>query len=105
MAGVAVSVAPVRLPSFVAKKITGVPAPKWHPSPGLVMGMAKVMDVIGAVMPLPPNFSGESLRTIAVTYLGSNEKARRELGYDPRPLEEGLREALLYEMELLGMQK
>jgi len=38
-----------------------------------------------------------------VTYLGSNAKARRVLGYEPRPLEAGLRETLAYEMRLLGM--
>jgi nucleoside-diphosphate-sugar epimerase len=29
-----------------------------------------------------------------VTYLASNEKAKRELGYSVRPLEKGLRETL-----------
>ena len=38
-----------------------------------------------------------------VTYIGSNAKARRELGYNPRPLEEGLAETLRHEMTLLGM--
>jgi nucleoside-diphosphate-sugar epimerase len=38
-----------------------------------------------------------------VTYIGSNEKARRELGYSPRPLKEGLTETLYHEMRLLGM--
>jgi len=38
-----------------------------------------------------------------VTYLGDNAKARRELGYDPRPLDEGLPPTLLDEMALLGM--
>jgi hypothetical protein len=32
-----------------------------------------------------------------------NRKARRELGYNPHPLEEGLRETLEYEIKLLGM--
>jgi nucleoside-diphosphate-sugar epimerase len=36
--------------------------------------------------------------------LGSNAKARRELGYNPRSLEEGLPETLKYEMEQLGMK-
>ena len=47
----------------------------------------------------------EGLRGIAgVTYLGDNSKARRELGYNPRPLKEGLAETLQHEMRLLGMQ-
>ncbi len=39
-----------------------------------------------------------------VTYLGTNAKAVRELGYDPRSLEDGLPETLRHEMQLLGMK-
>jgi nucleoside-diphosphate-sugar epimerase len=38
-----------------------------------------------------------------VTYLGSNAKARRELGYAPRSLEDGLRDTLAQEMRQLGL--
>ena len=38
-----------------------------------------------------------------MTYLGNNAKARRELGFDPRALEDGLRETLQHEMRLLGI--
>jgi len=42
------------------------------------------------------------LRVIAgVTYLGDNAKAKRELGYNPRPLQEGWKETLQHEMNLL----
>ena len=45
-----------------------------------------------------------SLRVVAgATYLGGNERARRELGWAPRPLREGLGETLRHEMALLGM--
>ena len=88
----------------LAAQISGVPAPKQHPPPGLLKGLAAVMSVVGAVVRLPPAYSGEMLRSIAgVTYLASNAKARRELGYDPRPLAEGLRETLAAEMAALGM--
>ena len=37
-------------------------------------------------------------------YIGTNGKAKRELGYNPRPLKEkGLTETLNHEMKLLGM--
>ena len=53
---------------------------------------------------LPPELTPEGLRVLAgVTYFGSNAKARRELGYTPRSLEEGLRETLAQEMRNLGM--
>src|SRR5262249_4540773 len=66
----------------LAEQITGIPAPRQHPPPGLLKGMAAVMDVVGAVVTLPQAYTGEGLRSIAgVTYLGTNAKARRELGY------------------------
>ena len=47
----------------------------------------------------------ENFRFLAgTTYLGSNAKAKRELGFTARPLEEGLRETLFHEMRLLGME-
>jgi nucleoside-diphosphate-sugar epimerase len=62
------------------------------------------MGVIEKVVWLPETYRSETLRISAgVTYIGDNAKARRELGYDPRPLEEGLRELLTHEMRLLGM--
>jgi nucleoside-diphosphate-sugar epimerase len=89
----------------LAEKITGVPGPRLHPSPGLMSALAGIMGVIGKVIPLPPSLSAEYLRLSAgVTYLGSNEKAKRELGYNPRSLEEGLPETLEYEMRQLGMK-
>src|SRR5207245_2970579 len=75
----------------LAERITGIPAPRFHASPGLLRAMAAMSR-------------SERLRDLAgVTYLGSNAKARRELGFDPRPLEVGLRETLQHEMRLLGM--
>jgi hypothetical protein len=63
------------------------------------------MGMIGAVVPLPELLTAEMLRTIGgATYLGSNAKAKRELGFIVRPLEDGLRETLLHEMQLLGME-
>jgi len=88
----------------IAEKITGVPAPRLHPSPGVVRAMASLMSILEKVIPLPETYTAEGLRVTTATYLGSNEKAQRELGYTLRPLEEGLRETLLYEMRKLGMQ-
>ena len=88
----------------IAEKITAVPAPRLHPSSGAIRAMASLMGILEKVIPLPESYTAESLRVTTATYLGSNEKARRELGYTLRPLEEGLRETLLYEMRKLGMQ-
>jgi nucleoside-diphosphate-sugar epimerase len=89
----------------LAERITGVPAPRLQASPAMMRASAALMGAIGAVLPLPAMFSAERLRvTAGVTYLGSNAKAQRELGFRARPLEEGLRETLEYDMRRLGIR-
>jgi nucleoside-diphosphate-sugar epimerase len=76
----------------IAERITGLRAPRMRVSPGLLRFLARLAR-------------SERLRVGAgVTYLGSNAKARRALGFDPRPLEAGLRETLAHEMRLLGLE-
>jgi nucleoside-diphosphate-sugar epimerase len=87
----------------LAAKITGVPAPRIRLPNGVMRAMAFGMEVVGKAVPLPKAYRGESLRSTIGTYIGDNSKARYELGFKPRPLEEGLRETLLHEMRLLGM--
>lgn len=88
----------------VIQQITGIPAPRTLP-PAVFKTMAAVMGVVERIIAVPESFSSEGLRVIAgVTYLGDNGKARRELGYAPRPLAEGLEETLHHEMALLGMR-
>jgi dihydroflavonol-4-reductase len=70
----------------------------------MMKAMAGLMGVAEKVVSVPETYSAEYLRAGAgVTYIGDNAKARRELGYDPRPLKEGLAETLRHEMALLGM--
>lgn len=86
----------------VAENITGVPAPRNIASPAMMKAMAGMMGVVERVVPVPEAYSAEYLRVSAgVTYIGSNAKAKRELGYDPRPLKEGLTETLQHEIQLL----
>lgn len=91
----------------MAEGITGIPAPRIHVPPFVLRGAAALMRRVERVarVPLPETYTAEGLRVVAgVTYLGDNAKARRELGFAPRPLEEGLRETLLHEMRLLGLR-
>jgi len=75
----------------MAEQITGIRAPRLRPSPVLLRFFAAITR-------------SEFLRVSAgVTYLGSNAKAKRELGLRHRPLEEGLRQTLLAEMRSLGI--
>jgi len=89
----------------LAEQISGVRAPRLHPAPWMMKALASMLALIGAVFPLPELYSAEGIRSSAgVSYLGTNEKARRELGYAPRTLEQGLPETLEYEMHQLGMR-
>jgi nucleoside-diphosphate-sugar epimerase len=68
--------------------------------------MMKFMSVL--VKPfdsfLPDTYTSEGLRVIGgVTYIGDNSKAKRELGYNPRPMSDGWVETVKHEMKLLGM--
>jgi nucleoside-diphosphate-sugar epimerase len=66
--------------------------------------MSVMMYLFDWFLPLPESYTGEGLRVIAgVTYLGNNSKAKRKLGYNPRPLRDGLTETVKHEMKLLGM--
>ncbi len=86
----------------MAAEVAGKRAPIGVPARGM-RAMAPVSGLLGKVLPLPPEYSAEGLRVIAgPTYLGSNAKARRELGYDPRPLEVGWTETVRHEMATMG---
>ena len=68
----------------------------------------KVMSVL--VRPfdaiLPEIYTSEGLRVVGgATYWGDNSKARRELGYDPRPIEEGWAETVKHEIGQSGISK
>jgi len=85
----------------LASQITGKRAP------GLVSH--KVMKALSVIVKpfdnfLPETYTSEGLREVAgPTYLGDNGKAKRELGYNPRPFREGWEETLRHEMKLLGI--
>lgn len=90
----------------LAETITGVPAPKMIAPPAMLKAMSGVMSVVNAVVPLEGTYHPETLRVSAgVTYFGDNSKAKRELGYNPRPLKDGLPEMLFALMDELGIQK
>ena len=81
----------------MASDITGIRKPLFVP-PVLLKISAVFSALVENIIRLPEMYSSEALRVQAgVTYLGDNAKARRELGYQPRPLREGLAETLAYE--------
>ena len=85
----------------LASHITGKRAPMAVP-----FQIMKVMSYL--VKPfdnfLPQMYTSEGLRVLSgVTYWGDNTKAKRFLGYNPRPLSQGLESTLRHEMSLLEM--
>ena len=85
----------------IASHITGKPAPSF-----VSYRLFKVLSML--VRPfdafLPETYTSEGLRIVAgPTYYADNSKAKRFLGYNPRPLSEGLESTLKHEMSLLGM--
>jgi dihydroflavonol-4-reductase len=88
----------------IARKITGIEPP------GVVMPawLARVASLLArplnAVIALPPTYHPETLRVAAgVTYFGSDAKARSQLGWETRPLRDGLEVTLKAEMADLGL--
>jgi nucleoside-diphosphate-sugar epimerase/N-acetylglutamate synthase-like GNAT family acetyltransferase len=89
----------------IAERITGIRPPWLRPPAVLLRAMAALAGMVEKVIPLPQTYSSETLRIAAgATYLASAEKAKRELGFAPRPLEEGLQETLALEIAKLGMR-
>ncbi len=77
----------------LAAEISGLPAPRLHMPPALMRLTAALMSVVEKVVPVEGTYNSEALRaTAGVSYIGSNAKAQRALGYAPRSLREGLTE-------------
>jgi nucleoside-diphosphate-sugar epimerase len=88
----------------LAERITGIPGPRFRAPPILLRVLAAVMTPVAALVPVPEDYQPETLRVLAgCTYLGTNDKARRELGWEPRDLESGLGDTLRHEMNQLGI--
>lgn len=86
----------------IAEEVTGIDAPPAVP-PVLFRWGAGLMSIPARVLSLPPMYQPEAMRVFAgATYLGDNGRAERELGLEHRPLEEGLRETLEYELDHLS---
>jgi len=85
----------------LAAQTAGVRAPM-AVAPGMMKAMSVLVKPFDAIM--PESYTSEGLRIISgVTYIGDNSKAKRELGYTPRPLSEGWVETVKHEMKNQGL--
>lgn len=82
----------------LAAQTVGVRAPM-AAAPGMMKAMSVLVKPFDAIM--PESYTSEGLRVIAgATYIGDNRKAKRVLGYNPRPVSEGWVETVKYEWSL-----
>ncbi|MEF8779588.1 MAG: NAD-dependent epimerase/dehydratase family protein [Haloferacaceae archaeon] len=88
----------------VVEDLTGIPAPRSVPST-LFEVMSRGVSVAEIVTRPPEGFESELLAFFTSgEVLVDNSKAERELDIEHRPLEDGLREYLDWELEQLGME-
>jgi nucleoside-diphosphate-sugar epimerase len=63
--------------------------------PNVLMKLsAPLGPVIGPAMGFPPNLRELISASAGVTYWAKDDKARRELGFQPRGIDEGLRDTI-----------
>lgn len=75
-------------------QITGKNPPRFKIPARYLKPFAPLMGQLSQILPLPPLLSYDSTAILGATYIASAEKARRELGWSPRPLNVTFREAL-----------
>ena len=73
---------------------SGRKAPKRALPTGLLKALAPIGPLVGKLSGQPPNLREMISSGDGVTFWAGYEKAGHELGYAPRPLEEGIRETL-----------
>lgn len=83
-------------------KVSGRKAPKRSVPTPLLKLMTPIGPLVGKVMGQPPNLRELISAADGTTFWASNEKAKRELGYAPRGIEEGIRQTLEAEGKLSG---
>lgn len=70
-------------------EISGGPQPLVLPD--VMVGLtAHTMNLVERVLPVPPTYRAETMRAARASYLGTADKARAELGWNPRDLRTGI---------------
>lgn len=89
LAGPAMS---LREATMIWAKVSGRRPPFFYVPAAMLKPLAPVVYALERVAPLPELISGEAVSMLDASYLGSAEKAQRELGWTTRPPEEGFRQ-------------
>ena len=72
--------------------LTGRPKPAVRVPSQFIRPLAPVAGIASSVMPLPSTYSQEAIQIVGATYMARSDKARRELGWQTRPLQTGMLE-------------
>lgn len=84
----------------VVAEATGKKAPKRALPTGVLKALTPVGPLVGKMMGQPPNLRELISSADGVTFWATYEKAHQELGYEPRGLEQGMRDMLAAEGRL-----
>ena len=79
-------------------RIGGVPAPPVRMGGRLAVGGVQAMELVGLRVPT----SADEVRSGTQWFTYRNDKAREQLGWEPRPHEETLEDAVRWQVEQLG---
>ena len=79
----------------ILAKVAGRKPPRFRVPTTVLKMFTPFGSVVGPMMGFPPNLRELIAAADGVTYWASHEKASRELGYEPRMLEEGWRDMLV----------
>jgi len=72
--------------------ITGKPGPRVSVPARLVQPFTPVIGTMGETLPLPEMYSREAAELLRCTYMARSDKARAELEWRPRSMQEGMSE-------------
>jgi dihydroflavonol-4-reductase len=87
----------------MAQDLTGIRHPRFSLPPFLARAASWLARPVAAILPIPEMYHPETLRIAAgVTYWADDSRSRRELGWAPRPLRQGLAETLAAEQAALA---
>jgi nucleoside-diphosphate-sugar epimerase len=75
----------------VCAKVSGLPRIRVKVPSAWVRPFWPFMAFVEKLIPLPDLLSGEAVRTVGTTWIVSCKQAREELGWNPRPIEDGLK--------------
>lgn len=87
----------------LAHEITGIRPPRLVLPPAVARLASRLMTPLAAVLPLPQMYHPETLRIAGgTTYWADDALARDEIGWDPRPLRQGMAQTLDAERDALA---